>query len=134
MIVGYGTDICEINRIHKVIEKYGYKFKARCFTSKEIQRCEKKFKSYACYAKRFAAKEACSKALGTGIKNGVFWRDMEVINLKSGKPTINLSGNSKNIMQNLLPKGMISNILVSITDESEVAFASVIIEAVNYHN
>ncbi len=131
MIVGIGNDVCEISRIDKILKKYDVKFKNRCFTFKEIDRCNKRYNSSSCYAKRFAAKEACSKALGTGIKFGVFWKDIEIENLKTGKPIITLKGKAKIRMDNLIPPKMVANITVTISDDANIAQALVIIEALN---
>ncbi len=131
MIVGIGNDLCDVRRIKEILVKYDYRFKNRCFTKNEIKKCDSRLLSVACYAKRFAAKEACSKALGTGIKQGVFFKDMEVVNLISGKPTLKLSGNAKNIMRKLIPRGKYPNILLTITDDMNIANALVVIEAVD---
>ena len=131
MILGTGIDICEVERISKTLFKFKDRFEMRCFTELERKKCQNTFNRSSCYAKRFAAKEAVSKALGTGINQGVSWRQIEVQNLKSGKPVINLYGNAKKKLESLLPKNMTSNILLSITDEKEYAQAFVIIEAVN---
>ncbi len=129
MILGIGIDICEVERISKTLKRYNSKFEIRCFTELEREKCQNTFNKSGCYAKRFAAKEAMSKALGTGINKGIAWRQIEVENLLSGKPTINLYGNAKKKLESLLPKNMTSNILLSITDEKEYAQAFVIIEA-----
>ena len=131
MIIGIGMDICEIDRISKTLKKYERKFENRCFTELERNKCRNILKKSSCYAKRFAAKEAMSKALGTGMNKGVAWRQIEVENLHSGKPIINLYGNAKKKLESLLPKNMTSNILLTITDEKEYAQAFVIIEACN---
>ena len=94
-MIGLGSDLIDIRRIENTLSKFGDRFKKRIFTENEIKKCEKRKKSAACYAKRFAAKEAAAKALGTGFRNGVFWRDLEVTNLPSGKPTITFHGNSQ---------------------------------------
>ena len=134
MILGVGIDICEVNRVSKILERFNDRFINRCFTYLEIKKCQGTFNKAACYAKRFAAKEATSKALGTGIKKGVYWKQIEVENLKSGKPVINLYGNAKTKLESLLPKNMTSNILLTITDEKEYAQALVIIEALEKGN
>ena len=128
MILGVGIDICEIKRISKVLEKFNTRFENRCFTERERIKCRKAYDMSSCYAKRFAAKEATSKALGTGISNGIFWREIEVINLPSGKPIVNLYGKAKKRLESMLPKNMATNILISITDEREYAQAFVIIQ------
>ena len=129
MILGIGIDMCETKRISKVLEKFDTRFENRCFTERERIKCRKTLNKSGCYAKRFAAKEATSKALGTGISNGIYWREIEVVNLQSGKPNINLYGKAKTRLQSLLPKNMSSNILISITDERDYAQAFVIIQA-----
>ena len=93
-MIGLGSDLIDIRRIEKTLFRFGDRFKKRIFTKNEIKKCEKRKENVACYAKRFAAKEAAAKALGTGFRNGVFWRDLEVVNLPSGKPTIIFHGNS----------------------------------------
>ena len=128
MILGVGMDICEIIRISKVLNKYGRRFEDRCFTKLEQDKCRSVFNKSSCYAKRFAAKEATSKALGTGINQGISWKQIEISNLKSGKPIIKLYGNAKKRIESMLPKNMASNILLTITDEKEYAQAFVIIE------
>jgi len=129
MILGVGIDICDIKRIDKVLLCYGDRFKNRCFTEKEIIKCDKVKNSSSCYAKRFSAKESVSKALGTGMKMGVAWKNIEVINLKSGKPTVNLNGKALKVLKNMIPENMKSNISISITDEKDLAQSIVIIEA-----
>jgi len=129
MIVGLGNDVCEAKRIHRTIERFGQRFIQRIFTEQEQQRCNKKFLSSDCYARRFAAKEAVSKALGTGFRKGVFWKNISVINLPGGKPTIVLSGGALARLNWLLPKGFQSQIDVSLTDDSGLAYAIVIISA-----
>ena len=127
MIVGIGIDIIDINRIRNVINKYGDKFKTRCFHKNEIFRSEKRYNSVESYAKRYAAKEACSKALGTGFSNSVYWKDIEVVNNKYGKPELFLHNGAKTMLENLLPKNTIGQIDLSITDEYPYAQATVII-------
>ena len=104
MILGIGIDICEVERISKTLKKYNSKFENRCFTELEKKKCRNIFNKSSCYAKRFAAKEAMSKALGTGISKGIVWRQIEVENLQSGKPIINLYGNARKKLESLLPK------------------------------
>ena len=125
MIYGIGSDIIDIKRIQKVINKYGKKFKTKCFHVNEIIRSEKKYKSIESYAKRYAAKEACAKALGTGLAKGVFWKDIEIKNNKLGKPYIVLHNKAKIIAESFNNKNY--NIELSITDEKEYALANVII-------
>ena len=126
MIYGNGIDIIDINRIRKVINKYGNRFKKRCFSASEIQRSEKRLNSEESYAKRYAAKEACAKALGTGLARGVFWKDIEVENNQFGKPFIKLHGNAKEIFKNM-NKNSNTHIEVSLSDEKKYAIANVTI-------
>ena len=130
MIVGIGTDLCDINRIADSLERFGDRFAHRCFTEVERRRAEGKVGRAATYAKRFAAKEACAKALGTGIRDGVAWRDMGVVNLPSGKPTMALTGGAKVRLDKLMPEGHDPVIHLAITDEHPMAQAFVVIEAV----
>jgi holo-[acyl-carrier protein] synthase len=129
MIIGIGNDITDIRRIEKVIERHGERFLSRIFTDVERARAERRAKSVETYAKRFAAKEACSKALGTGMRSGVWWRDMGVVNLPSGRPTMKLTGGAAARLAKLLPPGYEADIHVSITDEYPLAQALVIISA-----
>jgi len=129
MILGIGNDITDIRRIEKVIERHGERFLSRIFTDAERARAERRAKSVETYAKRFAAKEACSKALGTGMRGGVWWRDMGVVNLPSGRPTMKLTGGAAARLARLLPPGYEADIHVSITDEYPLAQAFVIISA-----
>ena len=130
MIIGYGIDLIDIRRIEKAINRYGERFIKRVFTKNERIRSDKKHKRIESYAKRFAAKEACSKALGTGFRSGVFWKNIEVVNEKSGKPTLNLSGGAYKRLKKLTPNGNNYNISLSITDDFPWAQENVIIEAV----
>ena len=130
MIVGIGNDLIDITRVEKVLERHGERFVERVFTPVEIRKSERRRMRAASYAKRFAAKEACAKALGTGMSAGVFWRDMGVVNLPSGKPTMALTGGAAKRLQSLLPPGHKAVIHVTITDEFPLAQAFVIIEAV----
>lgn len=130
MIVGIGNDLIDIRRMEKVLEKHGDRFVERIFTPVEIAKSERRKLRAASYAKRFAAKEACAKALGTGISNGVFWRDMGVVNLPGGKPTMALTGGAAARLAKLLPAGHTAAIHLTITDEYPLAQAYVIIEAV----
>ena len=125
MIIGNGIDIIDINRIRRVIDKYGNRFKKRCFSISEIERSEKRLNSVESYAKRYAAKEACAKALGTGLARGVFWKDIEVKNNKFGKPYIVLHNYSKKFLDIKISK--ISKIELSLSDEKDFAIANVII-------
>ena len=130
MILGIGSDITDIRRIEKVIERHGERFLARIFTEAERKRAERRAKSVETYAKRFAAKEACSKALGTGLAQGVFWRDMGVVNLPSGRPTMRLTGGAAARLAKMTPAGHEARIDLSITDEYPLAQAFVVISAV----
>ncbi|PWL18201.1 holo-ACP synthase [Falsochrobactrum shanghaiense] len=129
MIIGIGSDLIDIRRVEKTLEKHGDRFRQRVFTPVEQAKSEGRKQRAASYAKRFAAKEACAKALGTGISHGVFWRDMGVVNLPSGKPTMQLTGGAAQQLQRLLPKGMRAAIHLTITDDFPLAQAFVIIEA-----
>jgi holo-[acyl-carrier protein] synthase len=129
MIVGIGTDTVDIRRVEKVLERHGERFTQRIFTDVEIKKSERRYLRAASYARRFAAKEACAKALGTGMSRGVFWRDMGVVNLPSGKPTMRLTGGAAERLQRLLPAGHNAEIHVTITDDFPLAQALVIIEA-----
>ena len=130
MILGIGSDITYINRIEKTLERFGDRFLQRCFTEQERKRAERRPLTRAgTYAKRFSAKEACAKALGTGISRGVFWRDMGVANLPSGQPTMHLSGGAAARLAEMTPQGFVPHIHVSLTDDYPVAVAFVIISA-----
>ncbi len=126
MIYGNGIDIIDIKRIRRVINIYGNKFKKRCFSISEIERSEKRLNSVESYAKRYAAKEACAKALGTGLARGVFWKDIEVANNQYGKPLIKLHGKAKTIFKNM-NKNSNKQIEVSLSDEKKYAIANVTI-------
>ena len=134
MIIGIGSDLIDIRRIEKVMERHGDRFLDRIFTEAERARAERRAKVpkmvAATYAKRFAAKEACSKALGTGIRQGVWWRDMGVVNLPGGRPTMKLSGGAKVRLDQLTPPGHEARIDLTITDDWPLAQAFVIISAV----
>jgi len=130
MILGLGNDLIDIRRIEKVIEKYGDRFLERIFTPVEREKSERRAGRAASYAKRFAAKEACSKALGTGLAQGVYWRDMGVVNLPSGKPTVVLDGRAREHLQAMTPEGFEARIDLTITDDFPLAQAIVIISAV----
>ena len=129
MIVGIGSDIIDIRRIEKTLDRFGERFIGRVFTDVERRKSERRRARAASYAKRFAAKEACAKALGTGLNSGVFWRDMGVVNLPSGKPTMALTGGAAARLAAIVPTGMSAVIHVTITDEWPIAQAFVIIEA-----
>ena len=126
MIYGTGIDIIDIKRIRRVIRKYGNRFKKRCFSDNEIDRSDKRLNSVESYAKRYAAKEACAKALGTGLARGVFWKDIEVVNNQYGKPFIKLHGKAKDIFRNM-DKASDTKIEVSLSDEKKYAIANVTI-------
>ncbi len=130
MIIGIGSDLCDVRRIQRVIERHGERFLARIFTATERARAERRANRFETYAKRFAAKEACAKALGTGLRAGVFWRDMGVVNLASGRPTMKLTGGALRRLQSITPAGCEASIDVTITDEGPMAQALVIISAV----
>jgi holo-[acyl-carrier protein] synthase len=130
MILGIGSDLVDVGRIEKVIERHGERFIARIFTPAERARAARRANPAATYAKRFAAKEACAKALGTGLRNGVFWRDMGVVNLPSGRPTLKLSGGALARLKAITPDGFEPRIDLTITDEGPLAQAFVVISAV----
>ncbi len=127
MILGLGNDVIDIRRIERTIELYGDRFLNRIFTEVERQRSDRRRERAASYAKRFAAKEACSKALGTGIRQGVWWKDMGVVNLPGGRPTMQLTGGALERLKKLTPEGMEARIDLSITDDWPLAQAFVII-------
>jgi len=130
MIIGLGNDIIDIRRVERTIERYGERFLSRIFTETERLKSENRAGRAASYAKRFAAKEACAKALGTGFRHGVFWRDIGVVNLPSGRPTLQLTGGASRALQRLTPEGHEVRIDLSITDDFPTAQAIVIISAV----
>ena len=129
MIVGVGSDLIDIRRIEKTLERHGKRFIDRVYTPVEQAKSERRQQRAASYAKRFAAKEACSKALGTGLAQGVFWRDMGVVNLPSGAPTMKLTNGAADRLAKLIPPGFSARIHVTITDDFPLAQAFVIIEA-----
>ncbi|MCX5515153.1 holo-ACP synthase [Kaistia algarum] len=129
MIIGFGSDLIDIRRIADVLERHGTRFTERIFTDIERAKSERRQQRAASYAKRFAAKEACAKALGTGLYNGVFWRDMGVVNLPSGQPTMMLTGGAAERLEKILPAGHRAMIHLTITDDFPLAQAFVIIEA-----
>ena len=129
-VIGLGNDIIDIRRIENSIERFGARFINRIFTEIEQKKSERRIKRAASYAKRFAAKEACSKALGTGFRNGVFWRDMEVVNLPSGKPTMKLTGGALERLREITPTGMEAVIHLTLTDDHPMAQAIVLITSV----
>jgi holo-[acyl-carrier protein] synthase len=130
MIIGIGSDLCDARRIAKVIERHGDRFLDRIFTATERAKADKRRNRVETYAKRFAAKEACSKALGTGFRAGVWWRDMGVVNLPSGRPTLELTGGAKRRLAAITPAGYEARIDLTMTDEGPLAQAFVVISAV----
>ena len=129
MILGLGSDLIDVRRIAAALERFGDRFTHRIFTPAERARCESRATRAEGYARRFAAKEACATALGTGLRRGVFWRDLEVVNLPSGQPTMRLAGGARAALDRLVPAGMAPVIHVSLTDDPPVAQAIVLIEA-----
>jgi len=129
MILGIGSDLCDIDRIEKSLARFGERFTQRVFTDGERAKSERRATRAASYARRFAAKEACSKALGTGMRAGVFWRDMEVVNLPSGRPTMRLTGGAAERLKEMTPAGHEALVHVSMTDDPPMAQAFVVIEA-----
>jgi holo-[acyl-carrier protein] synthase len=129
MILGLGNDIIDIRRVERTIERYGDRFLSRVFTDIERRKSDGRAGRAASYAKRFAAKEACAKALGTGFRQGVFWRDMGVVNLTSGRPTLELTGGALQALADLTPEGHEVRIDLTITDDFPMAQAIVIISA-----
>lgn len=132
MIIGLGSDLCDIRRIEDTLDRFGERFTHRVFTPLERAKSDRRKQRAASYAKRFAAKEACAKALGTGLRNGVFWRDMGVENLRSGAPTMVLTGGAQDQLQRLIPSGHVPVVHLSITDDFPYAQAFVIIEALQH--
>ncbi len=130
MIIGIGNDVIDIRRIEATLERFGARFVERIFTETEVRKSDRRAARAASYAKRFAAKEACSKALGTGFRAGVFWRDMGVVNEPSGKPTMVLTGGALLRLSQLLPPGHDPRIHLTITDDFPYAHAFVMIEAI----
>ncbi|MCR9212439.1 MAG: holo-ACP synthase [Proteobacteria bacterium] len=130
MILGIGNDIIDIRRIERTLDRFGQRFINRIYTETEVTKSERRLNRVESYAKRYAAKEACSKALGTGFRRGVFWKDMGVINLPSGKPTLKLTGGAKAQLEKITPDGMVAEIHLTITDEPPQAQAFVLIFAV----
>lgn len=130
MIIGIGSDLCVISRIEKTLAKFGTRFEQRCFTELERKRANNRpLQKAATYAKRFAAKEAMSKALGTGMRHGVAWRDIGVVNLRSGEPSIELKGASLDVLMRKIPDNHVPYIFLTMTDDNPYAMAFVIIEA-----
>jgi holo-[acyl-carrier protein] synthase len=133
LIIGLGSDLADIRRIEATLARFGERFVARIFTDVERARSERKADRAASYAKRFAAKEACAKALGTGMRAGVFWRDMGVANLRSGAPTLALTGGAAKRLAAITPAGLTPHIHLSLTDDAPYALAFVVIEALPPH-
>jgi len=129
VIIGIGADMCDIRRIERSLDRFGDRFKQRCFTGVERERSDRKPDAAWSYAKRFAAKEACAKALGTGMRRDVYWRDMGVVNLRSGQPTLALTGHAADHLARLLPAGHEARIHLTLSDEHPYALAFVVIEA-----
>jgi holo-[acyl-carrier protein] synthase len=129
MIIGLGSDLIQIHRVQNSLDRFGERFTNRVFTEIERRKSDRRAQRAASYAKRFAAKEACSKALGTGISQGVYWRDMGVVNLPSGKPTMNLTNGAAAALARLVPAGHEAHIHLTITDDAGLAQAFVVIEA-----
>ena len=129
MIIGLGSDLIDIRRIERTLERHGERFTNRVFTEVERAKSDRRKERAASYAKRFAAKEACAKALGTGLARGVFWRDMGVVNLPGGKPTMKLTGGAANRLAAMVPAGHTASVHLTITDDFPLAQAFVIIEA-----
>lgn len=134
MILGLGNDIIDIERIERTIARFGDRFLDRVFTEVERRKSDRRNQRAASYAKRFAAKEACAKALGTGLRQGVFWRDMGVVNLLSGRPTLVLTGGAAEQLERITPPGMTARIDLSLTDDYPLAQAIVIISGIPLDN
>jgi holo-[acyl-carrier protein] synthase len=130
MILGIGSDLIDIRRIGRTIDRFGERFLARVFTDTERRKSDARADRVASYAKRFAAKEACAKALGTGFRRGVFWRDMGVVNLRSGRPTLVLAGGAAEQLERMTPQGLSARLDLSLTDDFPLAQAIVVISAV----
>lgn len=130
MILGLGSDLIDIRRIEATLERFGERFVERIFTPLERQKCDGRYNRAASYARRYAAKEACSKALGTGFRRGVYWKDLGVVNLPGGKPTLALTGGALIRLQSMIPPGMAAQIDLTLTDEPPLAQAMVIITAI----
>lgn len=129
MIIGIGSDLCDIRRIERSLARFGERFTHRVYTEGERVKSDRRAARAASYARRFAAKEACAKALGTGMRLGVFWRDMEVVNLPGGRPTMRLTGGALKRLEEMTPPGHEAVVHVSLTDDPPLAQAFVIIEA-----
>ncbi len=131
MIIGLGSDIIDIRRIERTLDRFGARFVGRVFTEVERRKCDRRARRADSYARRFAAKEACAKALGTGLRRGVYWRDMGVVNLPSGKPTLALTGGAARRLDEITPPGMTARIDLTIADDHPTAQAVVLISAVS---
>lgn len=129
MILGIGSDLVDVRRIARVVERHGDRFLDRIFTATERAKADRRAQPMDTYAKRFAAKEACAKALGTGLRAGVFWRDMGVVNLPSGRPTMQLTGGALARLEAITPAGHVARIDISLTDDGPLAQAFVVISA-----
>ncbi|MBM3568565.1 MAG: holo-ACP synthase [Alphaproteobacteria bacterium] len=129
-VIGLGSDLVDIRRIEKTLARFGERFLARIYTPEERRRSERRAARAASYARRFAAKEACAKALGTGFRRGVFWRDLGVANRSSGQPTMTLTGGARARLESLVPPGMEARIDLTLTDDYPMAQAIVLITAV----
>lgn len=130
MILGLGSDLVDIRRVERTLARFGERFTRRCFTAVERARCDARAARAEGYARRYAAKEACAKALGTGFSRGVFWRDIGIVNLPGGQPTVELTGGAAERLAAITPPGMRAEIAVSLTDEPPLAQAIVVITAV----
>ena len=130
MIIGFGIDLCDIRRVDDLLRRFGERFVARCFTEAEREKCDARAKRAASYAKRFAAKEACAKALGTGLARGIGWRDIGVVNLASGRPSLQLTGGAAARLAALTPRNHLALLHLTLTDEYPFAQAQVLIEVV----
>ena len=131
MILGIGTDLVNIERVKKVLDRFGERFENRVFSELEIQRSRRKYDPSSSYAKRWAAKEACSKALGIGLRMGISWKEMHIVNLKSGKPELIIEGKAKDLLKEMTPSDHTPKINVSLTDDPPWAKAIVIIEGIS---
>ncbi len=129
MILGLGNDVIDVGRVERTLERFGERFVNRVFTEVERRKCDGRARRAASYARRFAAKEACAKALGTGLRRGVYWRDMGVVNLRSGKPTMALTGGAARRLAEITPPGMTAQVDLTITDDDPTAQAIVLISA-----
>ncbi len=134
MIIGLGSDIIDIRRIERTLDRFGERFVGRVFTEVERRKCDRRARRADSYARRFVAKEACAKALGTGLRRGVYWRDMGVVNLPSGKPTLALTGGAARRLDEITPPGMTARIDLTIADDHPTAQAVVLISAVPDHS